>query len=59
MSTTKVKNTAGRDEHPAVEARPAARAPQSAAARSTFTPIAESGFLSTCDTGARAGGCAG
>jgi GH15 family glucan-1,4-alpha-glucosidase len=53
MSTTKVKRTAQRDGHPSVEAKPApAAVPQSAAAPSPFTPIADYGFLSDCHTGA-------
>jgi alpha,alpha-trehalase len=52
MSTTKVKKAAQRDGHPAAEATTAAAAPQSAAAPSPFTPIADYAFLSDCHTGA-------
>jgi GH15 family glucan-1,4-alpha-glucosidase len=52
MSTTKAKKSAQRDGHPVAEAPAAASAPQSAAAPSPFTPIAEYGFLSDCHTGA-------
>ena len=54
MSTTKVKKSAQRDGHPATEAPAAASAttPQSAAAPSPFTPIADYAFLSDCHTGA-------
>ncbi len=51
MSTTKAKRSTGHDGHPAAEAK-AAAAPQSAAAPSPFTPIADYGFLSDCHTGA-------
>src|SRR5436309_3273193 len=53
MSTTKVKKTAQRDGHPPTKTEPpVASAPQSAAAPSPFTPIADYGFLSDCHTGA-------
>jgi len=53
MSTTKAKKNAHRDGQPAPgpEAIPRA-APQSAAAPSPFTPIADYAFLSDCHTGA-------
>ena len=53
MSSTKVKKSAPRDGGPAVEVRARAAAmPQSAAAPSPFTPIADYAFLSDCHTGA-------
>ena len=52
MSTTKAKRSAQRDGHPVAQAPAAASAPQSAAAPSPFTPIADYGFLSDCHTGA-------
>jgi alpha,alpha-trehalase len=53
MSTTKVKKSAQRDGQPASEPKPTATAePQSAAAPSPFTPIADYAFLSDCHTGA-------
>ncbi|HTU96171.1 MAG TPA: glycoside hydrolase family 15 protein [Solirubrobacteraceae bacterium] len=57
MSATKVKRTAQRDGAPRVEAKSseakaAAAQPQSAAAPSPFTPIADYAFLSDCHTGA-------
>jgi len=53
MSSTKVKRSAQRDGHPAAETKTTtATAPQSAAAPSPFTPIAEYAFLSDCHTGA-------
>jgi alpha,alpha-trehalase len=53
MSTTKVKKAAQRDGHAAAETKPvAATMPQSAAAPSPFTPIADYAFLSDCHTGA-------
>jgi GH15 family glucan-1,4-alpha-glucosidase len=53
MSSTKVKRSAQRDGHPTVEPGAAATAaPQSAAAPSPFTPIADYAFLSDCHTGA-------
>jgi hypothetical protein len=53
MSSTKAKKSAQRDGNPAAtaEAIPAA-VPQSAAAPSPFTPIADYAFLSDCHTGA-------
>jgi GH15 family glucan-1,4-alpha-glucosidase len=53
MSSTKAKRSPQRDGQPAAprEAK-AASAPQSAAAPSPFTPIADYGFLSNCHTGA-------
>ncbi len=54
MSTTKAKKSAQRDGQPAAEAETgtAATMPQSAAAPSPFTPIADYAFLSDCHTGA-------
>jgi alpha,alpha-trehalase len=53
MSSTKVKRSAQRDGHPAVEAKAATPTmPQSASAPSPFTPIADYAFLSDCHTGA-------
>src|SRR4051794_6415899 len=55
MSTTKVKRGAQRDGQAAAEAAgapAAATMPQSAAAPSPFTPIADYAFLSDCHTGA-------
>ena len=57
MSTTKDKKNAQRDGHTAAEAAAAATGtvasmPQSAAAPSPFTPIADYAFLSDCHTGA-------
>ena len=53
MSTTKVEKNAQRDGNPAaVAATSAPSMPQSAAAPSPFTPIADYAFLSDCHTGA-------
>jgi GH15 family glucan-1,4-alpha-glucosidase len=53
MSATKVKKSAERDRQSAANAKPtAAGMPQSAAAPSPFTPIADYAFLSDCHTGA-------
>jgi GH15 family glucan-1,4-alpha-glucosidase len=53
MSATKIKKSAQRDGHTAPEPKAAASTmPQSAAARSPFTPIADYAFLSDCHTGA-------
>ncbi len=53
MTATKEKKSAQRDGHPAAEPKPPAQPmPQSAAAPSPFTPIAEYAFLSDCHTGA-------
>ena len=53
MSATKQKKSAGRDGHPDADpGRAAQTMPQSAAAPSPFTPIADYAFLSDCHTGA-------
>ncbi len=57
MSTSKAKKSAQRDGHGAAETAAAATGtvvsmPQSAAAPSPFTPIADYAFLSDCHTGA-------
>jgi alpha,alpha-trehalase len=53
MTTTRARKTTGRDGHQAPEVKPAAAAvPQSAAAPSPFTAIADYAFLSNCHTGA-------
>src|SRR6201989_1787957 len=53
MSTTKAKKSAQRDGTPAAVAEKATPSmPQSAAAPSPFTPIADYAFLSDCHTGA-------
>jgi alpha,alpha-trehalase len=52
MSATKAKRSAQRDGQPKTEAKPATAEPQSAAAPSPFTPIADYAFLSDCHTGA-------
>src|SRR5947209_18477912 len=52
MTATKAKKSAERDGHPAAETPAATAEPQSAAAPSPFTPIADYGFLSDCHTGA-------
>ena len=57
MSSTKVKKSAQRDGHTAAASAAAATGtvvsmPQSAAAPSPFTPIADYAFLSDCHTGA-------
>jgi len=57
MSSTKVKKSAQRDGHAAAASAAAATGtvvsmPQSAAAPSPFTPIADYAFLSDCHTGA-------
>ena len=53
MTATKAKKSAGRDGHPAAAAVEASVSmPQSAAAPSPFTPIADYAFLSDCHTGA-------
>jgi alpha,alpha-trehalase len=54
MSSTKAKKNAQRDGHPAAEpeTKGAPSMPQSAAAPSPFTPIADYAFLSDCHTGA-------
>ena len=53
MSSTKAKKTAQRDGRPPVVPETAAPSmPQSAAAPSPFTPIADYAFLSDCHTGA-------
>ena len=53
MSTTKAKKSAERDGHAAAAATGAVVSmPQSAAAPSPFTPIADYAFLSDCHTGA-------
>ena len=53
MSTAKVKKAAQRDGHAAAEVKTEAPSmPQSAAAPSPFTPIADYAFLSDCHTGA-------
>jgi alpha,alpha-trehalase len=51
MSTTRVRKVTQRDGHPAPVSKAPAE-PQSAAAPSPFTPIADYGFLSDCHTGA-------
>jgi GH15 family glucan-1,4-alpha-glucosidase len=52
MSTTKPKKNAQRDGHGAPAKAAAPKMPQSAAAPSPFTPIANYAFLSDCHTGA-------
>jgi GH15 family glucan-1,4-alpha-glucosidase len=53
MSATKQKKNVRRDGHADAEPKPAAQTmPQSAAAPSPFTPIADYAFLSDCHTGA-------
>jgi alpha,alpha-trehalase len=53
MSTTRVKKPAQGDGHPTTKPTPrATKTPQSAAAPSPFTPIADYAFLSDCHTGA-------
>ena len=52
MSAAKVKKAAQRDGHSAAEATAPVTTPQSAAAPSPFTPIADYAFISDCHTGA-------
>jgi len=52
MSSTKVKKSAQRDGQPTEEKPTTTTEPQSAAAPSPFTPIADYAFLSDCHTGA-------
>ncbi len=52
MSATRGKKTATSDAQRSAESKPRTAEPQSAAAPSPFTPIADYGFLSDCHTGA-------
>jgi GH15 family glucan-1,4-alpha-glucosidase len=52
MSSTKAKTSAQRDTQASVKTPTATAEPQSAAAPSPFTPIADYAFLSDCHTGA-------